>query len=293
MAPDVSVIVIAFDVRDEVLACVDSIERSADVLDVEVILVDNGSRDGTADMVRARHPGVIVVELAVNEGVAARNHGLRRARGRHRMFLDSDARLTPGALTTLVDVLDASPEVGLVAPRLVYPSGELQPSIRRFPPLVLPLLRRPPLSRCCEDGRIVRNHLMMDDPHDRRRRVEYALGACQLFRADAQAAAGEIDSHYHFGPDDADWCFSIRRAGFDVVYVPDARVVHDYRRRSNTAPLSRQALRHLGAFAYFQWKWRRSRRALRSEGAAMDAEAARGAGSWAAPGEHVGAGSPA
>ncbi|MGZ6705510.1 MAG: glycosyltransferase family 2 protein [Solirubrobacteraceae bacterium] len=275
--PDVTVIVIACDVREEVLSCLASVQEHTGALDVEVILVDNGSRDGTAEAVRSRCPGVEVVRRETNEGVPARNHGLRRARGRHRMFLDSDARLTPGALETLVEVLDTTPEAGLVAPRLEYPSGELQPSIRRFPPLALPLLRRPPLNRFFEDGRTVRHHLMADDPHDRSRRIEYALGACQLFRADAQAAAGEIDPRIHFGPDDADWCLRIREAGFDVLYVPEAIVVHDYRRSSNATPLSRVALRHLAAFLYFQSKWRRRGAALRAEGTAMDAEAALGA----------------
>jgi GT2 family glycosyltransferase len=108
-----------------------------------------------------------------------------------------------------------------------------------------------------------------------RRPVEYVLGACQMFRADAQAAAGEIDRRIWFGPDDADWCFSIRRAGFQVLYAPEATVVHDYRRTSASRPLSRMALQHLRAFAYFQWKWRDQRRRLVAEGRAMDMDSAR------------------
>lgn len=271
--PDVTVIVIANDVRDEVLTCIESVERFAGALRIELILVDNGSRDGTAAAVRERFPAVEIVTLETNEGVPARNHALRRARGRHRMFLDSDARLTSGALPRLVEVLDASPEVGLVAPRLVYPTGELQLNIRRYPPLALPVLRRPPLARFFEDGAVVRHHLMADEPHDRRRRVEYAIAACQVFRADAQSAAGGIDHRMWLGPEDTDWCFAIREAGFDIVYVPDAEVIHDYRRGTRSAPLSRMALRHLRGFAYFQRKWWSRRRRLRAEGRTMDAEA--------------------
>ena len=274
-APDVTVIVIAADVRDEVLACLESVERFRGGLAVETVLVDNGSADGTAAAVRSRFPDVDVVVLAKNEGVPARNHGLRRARGRHRMFLDSDAVLTEGALPALVAALDGSPGVGLVGPRLVYPDGGLQLSTRRFPPVVLPVLRRWPLARLLEHRSVVRHHLMAEDPHDRRRRVEYVLGACQLFRAEAQHAAGEIDRRIFFGPDDADWCFAIRDAGFDVVFVPEAEVVHGYR-RSSTKPISRVALRHVVAFYRFQWKWRGRRRDLRAEGRAMDAEAREG-----------------
>lgn len=277
--PDVSIIVIAHNVCEEVLACLGSVERHAGGLAVETILIDNGSNDGTVQAVAERFPRVHIVRRQSNEGVPARNHGLRRASGRHRMFLDSDALLCPGTLPTLVQMLDEAPEIGLVAPRLVYPDGTVQLSTRRYPPPHLPLLRRPPLARWFNNSSTVRHHLMADEPHDRRRRVEYVLGACQLFRFEAQSAAGEIDSRIWFGPDDADWCFAIREAGFEVVYVPEVAVVHNYRRTSALAPMSRTALRHLLAFAYFQGKWWGRRRALRAQGVAMDVEARRMAAS--------------
>ena len=270
--PDVTVIVIAHDVRDEVLRCLDSVERHAAPFTTEVVLVDNGSRDGTAEAVAARFPTVEVVRRPRNEGVPARNHGLRRARGRFRMFLDSDAELTPGALETMVRALEDNPRAGLVGPRLVYPDGGLQFSTRRYPPLMLPVLRRPPLGRFFEDGPTVRHHVMADDAHDRRRRVEYVLGACQLFRAEAQEAVGEIDERIWYGHDDADWCFRIRMAGWDIVYVPEAVVVHDYRRTSASNPISKLALRYLVAHVHFQRKWRRQRSRLVSEGRRMDEE---------------------
>ena len=273
---DVSIIVVAFDVRAEVLRCLASIEDHADGLGVETILVDNGSRDGTADAVAAAFPGVRLVRRPRNEGVAARNHGLRLATGRTRMFLDSDAVLTPGALGELVGFLDRDPRVGLVGPRVIYPDGTLQPSARRFPPLLLPLLRRPPLDRVFGDAATVRRHLMADEALDRPREVEYVLGACQLFTERAQALAGEIDSAIFYGPDDADWCLRIRVAGLKVAYDPRATVIHDYRRDTRRKPMSRLALRHLWAFARFQWRWRRDRARLVAEGRDMDRRAAAG-----------------
>jgi GT2 family glycosyltransferase len=270
-APDLTAIIIGRDVRDELLACVESLYAHAGALSLEVVYVDNASTDGTPDTIARAFPDVEVVRLSTNECLPARNHGLIRARGRHRLFIDSDATVTAGALETMAAVLDERPEVGLVGPRLVYPDGSLQLSARRYPPAALPLLRRLPLGRL-SDGPLVRRHLMADDPPTRLRRVEYVLGACQMFRADAQAAAGLIDGHIWFGPDDADWCFRIREAGFDVLYVPEATVVHHYRRTSASRPLSRMALRHLEGFVYFQWKWRRRRRALIAQGRAMDAE---------------------
>jgi len=271
--PDVSVIVIAHDVRDEVLACLGSVEEHAAPVTYEVFLVDNGSADGTAEAVLDAFPATEVIRLPRNMGTAVRNEGLRRARGRLRMFLDSDALLTAGALPELVAYLDAHPEVGLVGPRLVYADGSLQLSARRYPPVLLPLMRRPPLDRLVGDSARVRWHLMADDPHARTREVEYVLGACQVFTARAQAAAGELDERIFFGPEDIEWCFKIRRAGLRVVYHPAATVVHAYRRTSARHPLSRIALRQLSAFARFQWRWRRQRAELLREGREMDARA--------------------
>ena len=271
--PDVSVIVVAFDVRDEVLACLESIAQHAGGVTAETILVDNGSRDGTAEEVERRFPDITAVRLARNEGISARNHGLRRATGRLRMFLDSDALLTPGALPELVRFLDETPGVGLAGPRLVYTDGTLQLSARRYPPLALPLLRRRPLSYLLEDSRPVRRHLMADDPHDRIREVEYVIGACQIFTEQAQEVAGEIDRWIFFGPDDANWCFRIRRSGLKVVYYPAATVIHGYRRTSSERQFSRIAFEQLRAFVRFQWKWRRERRRLMDEGRAMDCRA--------------------
>lgn len=275
--PDLSVIVIAHDVREEVLGCLESVRAHAGDLAVEALLVDNGSSDGTTDAVAERFPAVTVIRRERNEGIPARNHGLRRARGRFRMFLDSDARLTEGALETMLATFEEMPSAGAVGPRLVYPDGRLQLSTRRYPPLLLPILRRPPLGRFFEHRRAVNRHVMADDPHDRRRRVEYVLGACLMFRAEAQEQAGEIDSAIWYGHDDADWCFAIRRAGWDVVYEPAAVVVHDYRRSSAASPLSLLALRYLVAHVHFQRKWWPVRAQLKAEGRAMDAEAAGGA----------------
>ncbi|MEA2421859.1 MAG: hypothetical protein QOF55_958 [Thermoleophilaceae bacterium] len=272
--PDVTVIVIGHNVVSEVLACLGSLREHAGGLALHVVYVDNGSRDGSADAVAGAFPDTEVVRLPKNRGLPARNEGLRRARGRLRMFIDTDAVVTAGALQAMVELLDSRPEVGLVGPRLVYPDGRLQPSARRYPPLMLPVARRPPFERLLGDGRTVRWHLMLDDQPLPERRVEYVLGACQMFTAAAQHAAGEIDERQFFGPDDADWCLAIRSAGYDVRYLPGATVVHDYRRSTAARPLSRLALYHLRGFVHFQLKWRARRRALIEEGRAMDREAA-------------------
>jgi N-acetylglucosaminyl-diphospho-decaprenol L-rhamnosyltransferase len=261
--PVVTIVIMAHSVRPELERCLASIAEHAG-MPVRTILVDNASTDDTCEWVRRTHPDVELVELPANIGYAARDHGLRRSETRYTMFLDSDAALTAGALPTLVRALDEHPAWGLVGPGLVYDDGSLQRSCRRYPPLLLPLLRRPPLGRYFEQRRTVQRHLMADFDHDRARPVLYLLGACQLFRTELARRAGAFDQRVFIGWDDADWCFRIREAGGEVVFLPDATVVHTYRRQTRQQPVSHAALRQLGAFVYFQRKyWSRRRGLLR------------------------------
>jgi GT2 family glycosyltransferase len=259
--PEVTIVVVAHSVRHELERLFDSIRRHAGI-PVTTILVDNASRDDTRAWVRAQHPEVRMIKLDANLGVAARDHGLRESRTPYTLFLDSDAALTAGALPTLVDALERNPSWGLVGPRLVYDDGTVQASCRRFPPRLLPLLRRPPLDRVFERRRTVSEHLMRDFDHASTRPVLYVLGACQLFRTSLARAAGPFDDRVFLGWDDADWCFRIRDAGGEIVFVADATVVHTYRRQTRRRPLSRAACRQLRAFVYFQRIYSARRREL-------------------------------
>jgi GT2 family glycosyltransferase len=266
-APLVTIVIVAHSVREELERCLAAIVDHAGV-PVHTILVDNASQDDTRDWVARTHPEVEVVPLDSNLGVAARDLGLRRSRSPYTMFLDSDAYLTAGALPAMVQALDAEEDWGLIGPRLVYDDGSLQMSCRRFPPLGLPLYRRPPLDRFFETSRPVRRHLMTDFDHATARPVLYVLGACQLFRTSLARRAGPFDDRVFLGWDDADWCLRIRDAGGEIVYFPQATVVHSYRRHTRRHPASRAALRQLGAFVYFQrtyWPRRRTLKRLEAE----------------------------
>lgn len=254
-------VIVGHSVLEELKACLDSIDRFAGI-EVEVFFVDNASTDGTGDWVRSERPDVRLLELPHNEFGAGRNHALPLARGRYTLFLDSDAALTEGALPALVAALDEHPDWGLVGSRLVYDDGTLQLSCRRFPPPLLPVLRRPPLERFFEDGRVVRRHLMADKDYSRTSPVVYMISACHLFRTALVGRIGLLDPALAWGGEDIDWCIRVRDAGYEVVYVPGATVMHSYRRLSRKRPVSRSALRHLRSFAHLQRKYASRYRAL-------------------------------
>jgi N-acetylglucosaminyl-diphospho-decaprenol L-rhamnosyltransferase len=272
--PRVTIVIVAHSVRAELERCLGSIRDHAR-MPVQVVLIDNASTDDTVAWALKSHPEVEIVELERNIGVAARQYGLDRVRAPLTMFLDSDAALTAEALPAMVGALDQHPDWGLIGPRLIGDDGRLQLSSRRFPPLSLPLARRPPFSRWLEDSRLVRRHLMADVDHDLVRPVLYVLGACQIFRTELARAAGPFADWIFLGHDDADWCFRIRDAGGEIVYFPRAIVIHRYRRRTKASPLSRAALRQLRAFAAFQWRYRKRRREMLELQEALDRRPAR------------------
>lgn len=241
----VSAVVLAWNERQDLARCLDALAASVVPGGLEVVVVDNGSRDGT-DALLAEHPGVRVVRHEANVGVAAgRNSGLAAAAGRHVAFLDSDTVPRPDALAVLADALDADPGLGLVGPRLEYEDGSLQLSCRRVPTATAVVANRLAPVLPGPEPPALRRYLMTDAPHDRPMDVDYVLGAAMLVRGRALAEAGGFDEGATpggFGFDDLDLALALWGRGWRVAYRPQAVVVHRYRRRLAKTPLSRGTL---------------------------------------------------
>jgi len=161
-----SVIIVTYNSRSVVGACLDSLAAQDLPGGKEVIVVDNASRDGTADFVRAAYPWVTVIanteNLGYSQGV---NRGIRVARGRYFFILNPDTVLGEGALGKMVDFMEAHPDVGIMGPKLVFLDGNIQYSCRRFYNWKVLLLRRTPLGKIFKNSRAVAEHLMLDFDH--------------------------------------------------------------------------------------------------------------------------------
>jgi len=228
---DLSIIVLSWNTRELTTACFEAIARATDTssraeassrLSFETILVDNGSSDGTVDLVRARFPEVEVIALPGNLGFAAGNNvGLRRARGRFALLLNTDTQVDRHFIKYGMSFLQEHPDVGIAGVQLVHPDGRLQNSIHNFPSLLteivpkwlleLALPRRFPSKRFHHAG-----------PVD----VEAVLGACLFVRREAWERVGLLPEDYFLFLEETDWCWSMREAGFRVVHLPGARLVH-------------------------------------------------------------------
>jgi GT2 family glycosyltransferase len=260
-SPTVSVVIVAWKAREDVLRCLASLRDHAGVSH-EVIVVDDGSEDGTPEAVCHAFPDARVLARSPNEGlVAGRNAALPLVRGRYVLMLDADTEVRPGAIGALVAALEHEPRVGLVAPRLVHEDGTLQLSCRRFPPFLIPLLRRGPYARLNADPAAHRWHMMKDFDHRGERPVAWVLGAAQMWRTELRDRLGSYDRHVSsYGGEDLDWCLRVWAAGLEVRYVPAAEVMHVFQQMTRRSPFGRKSLRTLRDWYYLQWKHRALRR---------------------------------
>ena len=233
---DLAVIIVNWNVRDLLRRCLASLTRSARLggLTMTTIVVDNASRDGSADMVRAEFPDVRLVASERNLGFTAGNNlGLRALSEypennlpRYVLFLNPDTEIIGDALATMVRYLDAHPAVGIVGPQLCYPDGTVQSSRRRFPRLATAFFESTLLQRGWPRNGILRRYYMADMPDDAEQEVDWLVGACLLVRHAALAEVGGFDEGFFMYSEELDWCRRARAVGWRAVYLPSAQVLH-------------------------------------------------------------------
>lgn len=222
---EISVIIVSYNTRDLLRDCLRSVLGDIDMPPHEVIVVDNGSRDGSMAMVRAEFPAIEVIETGENLGFAqANNLALRRAQGAFFLLLNSDAFPEPDAVGRLVEYLRRHPEVGVVGPRLLNRDGSLQPSCYRFPSPGRAWLENLWVSSLLPPGSFWGDFRRWG--HDEDREVDWVSGACFLVRREAYAAVGGFDERFFMYQEETDWQRRLRDGGWRIAFTPDARVMH-------------------------------------------------------------------
>jgi hypothetical protein len=246
---DVSILVASFNTRELLARCLESALEAAQECGVEIVVVDNGSTDGSPAMVRERFPTVRVVENGANLGfAAATNRGIRSSSGRYVLLMNSDAALTPGALERLVALADATPRAAIVGARLVHPDGSFQASHAPFPTLLAEALILTGL------GRLLRGPWYPSrgpEENGAPRPVDYVAGACLLARRAAIDAVGMLDEGYFMYAEEVDWCYAMKRAGWQVWYEPRASATH-HAGASSRCDQEREALLYRGRVRFFR-----------------------------------------
>lgn len=230
MPPVLSIVIVTYNSAAVIRECLSSIQpgwniQTGEVFeDVETIVVDNGSTDGTPDLIRSEFAWV---RLLADHGnllfAGGNNYGFKQATAPLIFMLNPDTIVHPGALQNLVAFAHTHPQAGLIAPRLVNPDGSLQHNTFHFPDLRQALFgffdRLVPIDSP-QNGR----YLPAD--YNRVRPVEHILGAALLFRRELCDALTGMDEKFGIYFEETDWCYRARRAGWQLFYTPDATLTH-------------------------------------------------------------------
>lgn len=231
----VSVCIANWNCRDLLRNCLRSLSSTRQRVRVEIIVVDNASTDGAADMVEREFPDVVLVRNETNHGFShASNQAARLARGRYLFFLNNDTIVPPETLRKLCRFSRQHPGAGIIGPRLRDSRGRLQLSARRHP-TVGALLHRLALLRWTGLFRSAYRRYRGRDVGQGTRCVEVLMGAAMLMPRQAYEAIGGWDESYTFGGEDIDLCARVSR-DFEVIYHPAVEITHFGRASSRQRP---------------------------------------------------------
>ncbi len=266
---DLSIVIVSWNVRRLLRRCLESIRRPEESrgrdgsgalgpdkdqarLTTEIIVVDNGSQDGSVEMVRKHFPNIRLIANEENRGFsAANNQGIRVAHGRYVLVLNPDTEVTGDALATLVAFADGHPDVGLAVPQLLNPDGTIQSSRRRFPTLLTALFESTCLEPWAPPG-LLKHYYVLDQADDVIQDVDWVTGAAMLVRREAMDDVGFLDEGFFMYSEELDWCKRLREAGWRIVYVPRARIVHYVGKSSEQAVAARHVHFQTSKVRYFR-----------------------------------------
>ena len=253
---DLSIIIISWKMKATLRELLCSIMQHTKGVSYELIIVDNHSADGTADMVRAEFPKAVLIENVKNRGVApSRNQALRLAGGRYALILDADMLLVENSFKQMVEFMDAHKDAGVCGCKLISPDQIVQPSARRYPSLFAFVLRRLVFLKVVKRSLILHHHEMTDWDRTDIRDVDYVIGACQMIRREALQQVGLLDEKIFYGPEDIDFCLRMYRHGWKVYYYPHTRIIHYEQRITKKKLFSKLSFLHLRGIVYLFLKY--------------------------------------
>lgn len=224
---DVSILIVAWNVRDLLAQCLRSVYTETKGIDFEVIYVDNGSADGSVEMVRKEFPQARIIANPDNKGfIKANNQAIEVATGRYVLLLNSDTVVLDNAIAKAVQFADSRPRAAVVGCRVLNPDRTLQDSCFRFYSTLNMLLDVTWLSRAFPKSPFFGRKIYGGWDYNSEREVDVVVGCFSLVRMTAIKQVGVMDERFFVYGDDIDWCRRFVKAGWKVLFTPSAQIVH-------------------------------------------------------------------
>lgn len=217
---DLSVIILSYNTKQLLRDCLVSVLSSQGNYITEIIVADNGSTDGSREMVKKEFPQVKLVDNGANLGFAkGNNQAIKQASGRHVLILNSDTVVQPDTFEIMVAKADSYKNIGALGPKVLLANGDLDPACRRkFPNPANAFFRLFGLKKY--------SNYNIAGPVDQEQEVEALTGACMLVPRVVIDKVGMLDEQFFFYGEDLDWCYRIKEAGYKILYYPAAEILH-------------------------------------------------------------------
>lgn len=226
MPIDVSIVIVNWNARDLLRDCLRSIAEETR-LEHEVIVVDNASRDNSAEMVRTEFPSVQLIANTDNKGFAgANNQGIAISRGRYVLLLNPDTVILDGAIDRTVAFADARPGIGGVGCQVFEDERTIQRTCFRFPSALNAFLSVSQLAALLPRSRFFGREWMGWWDRTTEREVDVISGMYLLVPRAVVEELGALDDAYFVYAEEADWCYRMSRAGYPRIFTPCARIIH-------------------------------------------------------------------
>jgi GT2 family glycosyltransferase len=254
MKMDISIVIVNWNTQDILHNCLTSVRKHGDDIDYEVIIVDNGSKDGSVEMVKKHFPWATLLENLENRGfAAANNQGIAIAKGRYVLLLNSDTVILNSTLSKTVAFADDHPEAAVMGCRVLNPDRTMQPTCFMFPSLLNMFLSSTYLYKLFPQSRFFsRERMTWWDRRDERE-VDVVTGCFMLVRREAIKQVGIMDEQFFMYGEETDWCYRFKQAGWKILFTPDSQIIH-LGRQSSTQVAPDMTLQLRGSILQFMHK---------------------------------------
>ena len=251
---DLSIIIVNYHHSHILGDCLESVYRTIEKIQFEIILVDNSSTDGGLESILKNYPVIRFIKNSENAGFArANNQGAKIASGDFLLFINPDTIVIEDAIESMLDYIRSDSSIGILGPKVLNSDQTVQYSCRKFPTIWSGLFNRYSLAtRLFPNNRYSRDYLMLDYDHNSIRSVDWVSGCCMMMSKSTFKKANGFDENYFLFIEDVDLCQVIKKKGLRVVYFPNAKIFHKIS-SSNTRSTSRVIIkRHQGMIYYNQ-----------------------------------------
>lgn len=224
---DVSIIVVAWNVHDLLYDCLKSVYDQSQGIEFEVVYVDNASEDGSVEMVKTKFPEVRIIENDENKGfIIANNQGIEIASGRYVLLLNSDTIVLDNAIAKTTKFADEHPDAAVVGPKILSLDRTLRRDCFMYPSALNMFLSASYFNKIFPKNKFCGREYMTWWDFNDVREVDTICGCCALVRREAFEKVGLMDPTYFVYGDDPDWCCRFKKAGWKILFTPDAEIIH-------------------------------------------------------------------